>query len=90
KCIGPLKDFIKKEKDDFKFRADVNRMKNYVKLFQEKISFIALATKVAKGVAEGINYLPFDGEITTLKMTTQTKVISSTSPNSSPISTEAQ
>ncbi|TXJ22499.1 MAG: hypothetical protein E6Q24_20990 [Chitinophagaceae bacterium] len=90
KCIGPLKDFIKKEKNDFKFRADINRMKNYVKLFQEKISFIALASKVAKGVAEGINYLPFDIEINTLKKTTPTKVVPDTSLSSIPVSTEAQ
>ncbi|MBN7818066.1 AAA family ATPase [Algoriphagus pacificus] len=88
KCIGLLKDFIKKEKDDFKFRADINRMKNYVKLFQEKISGIALACKVAKGVAEGVNYLPH--EITAPKKTALNKVIPTTQLRSTSISTEAQ
>ncbi len=90
KCISPLKDIIKKKKDDFKFRGDVNRMKNYVKLFQEKIFSIAIANKVAKIVAQGINYLPLDGEITALKKTVSTKVLPNTPSSSIPVSTEAQ
>lgn len=89
-CIGPIKDFIKKNKDDFKFRGDINRMKSYIRLFQNKISSIAQASEVSKVVAEGICYLPVDEKIITSEENAPTHTTSSIPLNTSSFSTEAQ
>lgn len=89
-CIGPIKDFIKKNKDDFKFRGDVNHMKNYIRLFQNKISSIAQASGVSKVVAEGICYLPVDEKGIASQEIAPAQTRSIVPLNPGPFSTEAQ
>jgi len=58
--ISPLKEYINKHKDDFKFRGDINLIKNYIRLFQQKKSSIEQATQVIKRIVDKIAYLPND------------------------------
>ncbi|SFE53155.1 AAA family ATPase [Spirosoma endophyticum] len=59
-CIDPLKDFVKKNKDDFIFRGEVNLVKSKIRLFQNKAQGIILAKKVVEGIGEKISYAPID------------------------------
>jgi hypothetical protein len=89
-CITPLKEFIKNNKDDFKFRGDVNLMKNYVKLFQETSTSISSSKKLVKTVAEGIIYSPTDMEMTSAKRAESIKPMYDPQKSYGFISTEAQ
>lgn len=61
-CIGPLKEFVKKNKDDFKFRGQVNVVKTHIKTYQQKASALAVAKQVVHGVMGRLIYSPFGME----------------------------
>jgi hypothetical protein len=89
-CIGPLKEYIKKNKEDFKFRGTVNLIKSQIRLFQEKAQSIILANQVVNGLIETKPYMPFDSETFSSKQI----IINNDKPNlsqhPSSISTETQ
>ncbi|MBS1532572.1 MAG: AAA family ATPase [Bacteroidetes bacterium] len=61
-CISPLKDYIKRNKADYKFRSEVNLVNNIVQSFQEKERAIKMATELVPKVENGIPYFPNLGE----------------------------
>lgn len=55
-CIGPLKEFVKTNKADYKFRAEVNLINNIVQLFQEKVRSINMASQLIPNGDSTISY----------------------------------
>lgn len=78
-CVLPLKDFIKKNKDDFKFRGQINLMKACIELFKRKAEEINLAKRILEELPKPTLYAPFGELKQPIKADSSKKVKESTS-----------
>ena len=88
-CIPPLKEFIKKNKDDYKYRGVVNQMKSNIRLFQEKARSISIAKQVVKATVELTPYTPISKDMLFKDQASANKSKQDLPPPASTISTEA-
>lgn len=89
-CITPLKEFVKQNKDDFKFKSSVNSVKRYIQTFQQKSRNITLATRIVIGVTENIPFGSVRKELTdSKKKSVQKKPKQNVQSNTTSVSAEA-
>lgn len=88
--IIPLKQYVSKNKDDYKFRTEINLVRSYIRHFQEKIRSMTLAKQVSIGYSEPIDYVTRERDNFSIPAVISISDLEEDAKTSNSISTEAQ